>query len=415
MGAVSVFGPYRHQRGYSIEVRGPGGRRATVYKTEREALHAILDAVAEAKAAVPVLIDDAIDAYVEQLRERGRRESTIGEAEYRLRPLGRIVANVGDLKPDHVRRRLAGEGRLDKRPHAELSVATKRGTLARIRDACRFWIERGWLARDPTAKIEVKGKVGRGKPTLTPREARLLDDVLVDDSSEAATAVMLALRLGLRSGEIRRLRVKALDLEGDPPTLHVARETTKSDHGVRTLPLHAPLPARMAKLTHGRELGDLVFAGRKGKPRGSDWVRAATVRYCQRAGVTVVTAHGLRGTHRRLALDGGAAVEAAALALGHGSTTVGERHYAPGAERGAAAGKVQRLFGGRGAGRQSRSRGTPGEDGEQTDRPDLPLPRRHSTLRAAGPAMWADSRGFHSRASRERADVRATTPKARPR
>ena len=349
MGEVAVFGPYRHRRGFSIEIRGPGGRRATTFKTEQEALHAVLAAVAEAKSAMPVLIDDAIDAYVENLRERGRRESTIGEAGFRLRPLRWLVDHVQDLKPEHVRRRLAGEGRQDQRPHAKLSVATQRGTLMRIRDACRYWIERGWLARDPTNGITVKGKVGRGKATLTPREARLLDDMLVGDSREAATAVMLALRLGLRSGEIRKLRVKALDLEADPPTLHVERETTKSDHGVRTLPLHAPLPARLAKLTHGRELGDLVFAGRKGKPRGSDWARAATERYCERAGVTVVTAHGLRGTHRRLALDGGAAVEAAALALGHGSTVVGERHYAPGAERGAAAGKVQRLF--RGAGR----------------------------------------------------------------
>ena len=48
---------------------------------------------------------------------------------------------------------------------------------------------------------------------------------------------------------------------------------------------------------------------------------------CERAGVPVVTAHGLRGLHATLATEAGATSALVAAQLGHAGTAVTERHY----------------------------------------------------------------------------------------
>lgn len=65
---------------------------------------------------------------------------------------------------------------------------------------------------------------------------------------------------------------------------------------------------------------------------GSDanrhWVLRQVHRVCKAAGVPVVPAHGLRGTHATLAVAAGATGDVVAAALGHESFTTTARHYA---------------------------------------------------------------------------------------
>lgn len=58
------------------------------------------------------------------------------------------------------------------------------------------------------------------------------------------------------------------------------------------------------------------------------WVLRAVNRVCKLASVTIITAHGLRGTHASLAVGAGISGPAVAASLGHETFGVTSRHYA---------------------------------------------------------------------------------------
>jgi len=58
------------------------------------------------------------------------------------------------------------------------------------------------------------------------------------------------------------------------------------------------------------------------------WVLRSVRRICATAGVPSVPAHGLRGTHARLAVEAGISGDVVAASLGHESFAVTAAHYA---------------------------------------------------------------------------------------
>jgi integrase len=78
-----------------------------------------------------------------------------------------------------------------------------------------------------------------------------------------------------------------------------------------------------------------------------DWPRKQIQRICKRAGVPVISAHGMRGVHASLAEETGATSHMVTQSLGHVSITTTHQHYATqesvmkGRQR-----KVVRLIGG---------------------------------------------------------------------
>jgi integrase len=322
-----VLGPYRLRDGcWQVEARGPaiaGGRAAYYFQTEREASKAakgLRDGLADTPDRT---LAQAIDAYLESLRGRGLRDdTTIREARYRLARLP-ALDTLSDLRRRHILAALP-EG---------LAVATRRGVLSRMRDACRWWMRRGWLDRDPTDGIQVDGSARRGKRHLTRTEARRLDDVLLADAGDRATVVMLLLWTGLRSSEARRLRVRDLDLTSEPPTVQVRRGKTTAAIRTQAIPVH--LAERLKVLVANRQqLAEFVFAAQcKEGCRSRSWVLESVHLFCKIAGVEDVCAHGLRGTWQDLARDAGVHPSIIAEAMGHANPRTGREHYqSPGLE-----------------------------------------------------------------------------------
>jgi len=369
VGDVTIFVRERPDGRYAIEARSPRGRQGFTRSDAAGMVKLVAKITAQAEAHVPVTLETAINAYLDELRSRGRRESTVGDASARLMPLTRLVDDVQELKPEIIRRRMAGEGREDsravklredKKPLPAPSVSYRRGFVARARDFARFCIGRGWLSRDPTAGIAVEGVANRGKQALTPAEARALAALLLDDSRPRATALLCALWLGLRHGEVIKARVRALDLAGDPPTWYVERATTKTARGVRTLTLPPVLAARLGPLVDKQAFDAFVF--RVGEDDEEDdreakaddrepaaqhsktWLRKALAKACRDAKVTHVCLQGLRDTHAQLARTHGAAVDAVSVALGHEEQSTTVRSYIGEArEEAARAAEVVRL------------------------------------------------------------------------
>jgi integrase len=320
-----VLGPYRRKDGlYGIVLRGPSvPDEWFYYKTARKAERAKSEMEGALIAAEAVTIGEAVPMYQEHLSTSGRRQSTVDEAGYRLRPLVRLVGAttpVGEMTRAHLEERL---GQL----HA---VASRKGTLGRIAHFCAFLVERGLIINDPSKGLKVDGIVRRGKPNLTRVEARQFAGYLWQlvwdgepGSSEKALAILLLLYSGLREGELLRLQVRDLDLATVPAVVQVERIAKRSS-SLRDFEITAELTTALITRVEGMPLEAWVWpsASSQSGHREKRWIQNAVKNACERAGVGTVCPQGLRATHARLAREAGVTAHVIATQLGHASTAV---------------------------------------------------------------------------------------------
>jgi integrase len=195
---------------------------------------------------------------------------------------------------------------------------------------------RGWR-RDGNLLdgIEVLGKRRKGKPQLTEDESRMylscaLEMARAGDVGAAAAAC--ALLLGMRAGEIAERIVRDLDAGGTK--LHITR--AKTEAGIRTMKVPEVLQPLLRALADGKHPSDRIFG-----VVNRHWVLRSVKRICVAAGVPIVLAHGLRGTHARLAVEAGISGDVVAASLGHESFATTAASYAgQDAVAGAAAARV---------------------------------------------------------------------------
>lgn len=286
------------------------------FKTKADALTARRLFENEIGAQASTAVAEAVERYLleEMTQRRGLKPSTIAEARARLNPLIRLApATMREITVEHVEERLS---QLD-------AVASRRGTLVRMRDFFRFAVAEGMIDADPSEGVEVKGRAGRGRPTLTRAEARVLDAHLwpiaegYGPQSEIACAILVLLYLGLRRAEVLRLQVRDLDLEATPPLLSVER-WAKSERGYRDVEVPARLADLLRRRTAKRTLDAWLWpSDAAAGHRGPTWLLKGVRRACVEAGVSVVTPQGLRGTHGKLARTAGQTAHAVQAQLGH--------------------------------------------------------------------------------------------------
>ena len=130
----------------------------------------------------------------------------------------------------------------------------------------------------------------------------------------------MALLMGMRASEIVERTIRNLDDGGRLLWITDA----KTQAGVRRLEVPPQLQAHLQRMARGKPQGDRLF----GRNATRYWVLRSVQRICKAAGVPMVPAHGLRGTHATLAVSAGATSHLVAAALGHESFTTTARHYA---------------------------------------------------------------------------------------
>src|SRR5262249_47096882 len=171
----------------------------------------------------------------------------------------RLRERFGSLKLTHLPRN-------DVQDYAEELVAesldpsTVRNILMPLRVVFRVAIRRGEIAVNPTHDLELPAVEGVRKRVADPAEAkRLLEALPEQDRALWATAFYA----GLRNGELRALRVEAIDLEA--AMLRVERSwddvegpvAPKSVAGTRVIPICTHLLAHLEPHLRGRT--GLVF------------------------------------------------------------------------------------------------------------------------------------------------------------
>lgn len=322
-------GPYEHRRKFRIIVytgRRSDGRRTRYLRSfdTADAATRWRRSFESVKAAGGRTVGEAMSEYRAHLERKGNKSGSIATSGYRLDAILDASMALIDLTPRRAQQLyddLVDEG---------AAVDTHRGCLIAAKAFGRFCHERSWITANPFAKVEPVGKRKKRKKQMRTDDARTFFRFCIARWNEAkdrrAIAAVLPLMLDLRTSEVAQLR--ATDVDDRGRLLHVGSESAKTEDSVRDLRLPAVLVPIMLELAAAPATPDgHLFAKVSGEPADRYWVADHGQRMMRRAGVKVITMHGLRGTHASEAVRQGQTAEAVAKAMGHAGTAVTKGHY----------------------------------------------------------------------------------------
>ena len=318
-----VSKPYKNRSKWRVRVTDTesGATRNHIYDTQKEAFAARPTLLREYRRPVGAPMQKALDAYQVHLETKGNVPSrgpnkprTVETTMHRLRSVFDTDIITGELTAS-VMLELWERWAQGKATDTALNV------LAQSRTFLAWVDKKGWSKHtDLLDTIEVSGKRKKGKPKLTQDEAhQLVSWCLAHPDDPGAVATVMAFLLGMRASEIVTRAVRHLDGKG---TL-IDVTDAKTEAGERTLKLPSKLQPLLAKLAEGKSPDQMLFG-----ERTRHWVLRSVKRCCEAAGVRVVSPHGLRGTHAKMAREVGVSGVLLAQAMGHESETTTTEHYA---------------------------------------------------------------------------------------
>jgi len=316
--AMKTYGPYPHGDRWRVITRQGRKQQVLSFPTQREAQTELTRLRKQAARQAGIPTEKAIEAYADQLRRDGLRESSIVTAGFRLKGLLRPVlteplATITPLRAKELYQALLG------------AVDTRLNVLALAKKFGRVALENGWTDVTLWADIKPQGRRRCGKAKLGLDESRkYLSACLLRAASadrqvrRAAIASVMPLVFGLRSSEV--LGLAARDLDNGGRLLRITAAKTRA--GIRTLAVPEWFRPLLLSLVEGLSPEARIF------PHEKTWLHHHVVAVCKEAGVTRVVPHGLRGTHADLSLVAAATPLQVSQALGHTNTGVTFRHYA---------------------------------------------------------------------------------------
>lgn len=197
-------------------------------------------------------------------------------------------------------------------------------------------VEEGLLEKDPTRKAIIKGQPPKQKKTkfLNQFELhKLIETLELSSSPSWDWLILLIAKTGMRFSEAIALTPKDFDFSKQTlsinKTLDYKSRTgflpTKNKSSVRKIQLDWQVLMQFAELTKSMQDGALVFG-----PLGKIFNSTANYnleRRCQKAGVPVISMHGLRHTHASILLFAGVSIASVARRLGHASMTTTQKTY----------------------------------------------------------------------------------------
>lgn len=374
----------------------PTGKRIfRYYRTEREAragLRALLREAETGRIAQPghLTLRDLAAEFVDAATTAGRSPNTLKQYEQHLRL--RILPTLGhhrlrELRPAHTQRLLAQLLRRGRRrrllgPDAPEGLAqnTVAGVFRVLRTLARFAVRRGYLALPFT-----EGVVGP-RPADTEKAVmdegamrRLIETSAAADDPQMYLWAFLA-DTGARIGEaaglqwpdlfltppadappgwrpsvriLRRLEaIRAVPQPDGPPLLlPVFAETKHRSNrtipmGFRTASLLLELKRRYVQYGHLHP-ANLVFLNNHGAPLSRGFVHYRLKVALRRAGLPVVSVHGLRHANATALLQRKVPTEVVSRRLGHANESVTLRAYSHVTQTAAdlAAAEVDRMLG----------------------------------------------------------------------
>jgi integrase len=288
-----------------------------------------------------VTIMDAITAHGQRQQAADARPSTIDGTRRALtvfwhgmldQPVRRITPRRAQEQYDQLQTWVGPKGHT-------LAVATHRAYLQYARTWARWLVSKGWMkGPSPLENVRGVGRKRKGKFQLSLDEARRLYCCALDlarQADEGATAVLMALSMGMRASEIVSRTPRDLDNNGtllrvcDNPLLDFK---CKNESAKRAVAIPADLQPILARMCADKLPTAPLFPGisRSGR-RNRQWLHAEVWKICALAKVPKVCPHSLRGVSATAAAAAGALPELVAKMLGHTNESMTLAHYiAPG-------------------------------------------------------------------------------------
>jgi len=332
----------RHERSWRLELRGNGLHIPFTGRTQDEVWDALETGLQDANVRDPDLtVSVASQLFVAERRDRGfygprsvRRARQDLERLWRAHP-ALVVRELG-VEQLH--------GFLERMTADNVKLPGQRTSWYQVNAWLRWCVVRGLLQRNPTElvdRIDLPWASRRGQ-----RSAGGKTQLANSDQAQAYLAAALAwpdrvtrvvaalpLLTGMRSGEVRFLRVDALDLGLSVLWIRGDRDAAwspKTRASTRTVQIPDVLRDDLIALAGQRRGEELLLAspvtGHAWSPR---WVWETVGRTCDAAKLPRVCPHGLRGTWASIcvAMAQLPSPEIARL-LGHADRGVtAERHY----------------------------------------------------------------------------------------
>lgn len=332
-----VNGPYQHRNHWRVRITASSG--ACEYHSFATRAEAEAFATAARDEIATLTASAAMERYLEHLATFGGsrstqpvRASTLVTVRHKLSAILGLRAGdypLSDLTPGKCARLYEARTR-DVRPD------THRGELITLQ-AFGDWLVASKLTRtNPAAGVRPRGALSAGKAILYTDDAARLFQVANDGTPEGL-AVVTVLVCGLRAGELLGLTCRDLDAGGT--ILRVAHSTEgKNRRARRNIAVPDVLQPALRALRGDRLPGEPLWPTLN---RFS--LRKLVASYCKRAGVPVVTTHGLRGTALTEAAKASLAV--AQQLAGHrpGHRVTVDHYVAPGTLESTRAAEIARV------------------------------------------------------------------------
>jgi len=273
---------------------------------------------------------DLFKAFERYLRAQDRAEKTVGDYLTDLRLFAEWFTQTRDepFKPQAITPTDVREYRAYLLNVKRQSPATINRRLVTLRVFCRWAMNEGLLASDPTSAIKPVKQVQPAPRWLDRKEQYALRRAAEKDGDVRNLAILLLLlNTGLRVSEVAGLKLADVELSERKGEITVRGKGTK----VRTVPLNAEVRralreylAKRPKVKH-----DAVFVNQRGEPLGRLGIEYQVATLGRVAGLEHLTPHMLRHTFAKNLIDQSVSLDQVAMLMGHRSLTTTARYTQP--------------------------------------------------------------------------------------
>lgn len=230
-------------------------------------------------------VEDAVKEYLKYLAARRDKGEKVTEHYYRTAE-GQLLnyvapqaeravsfdGGVGQIKLSQFTAKSVGDFR-DRLRDSGVGVVTTRRILGSLSRAMRHAVSNDLIAINPAAKVVVIGKRGEGpKKVVAPAKSDLAA-AIAEAKGGLAIRMRLSASSGIRASELYALRWKHVAFNAGELTIegrvdaYKNEDVTKSEAGVRQVPLSAPMLKELHAWKAAAKLDgpdDLVFPNAKG-------------------------------------------------------------------------------------------------------------------------------------------------------
>lgn len=197
-------------------------------------------------------------------------------------------------------------------------------------------VDEGYISKDPTRKVIIKGKAPREKKKkyLNQYELHtLIKDLNLDKGINFDWLILLIAKTGMRFSEAIALTPADFDFSKQTLSInktwnykgHGGFQPTKNRSSVRKIQIDWMIVSQFSALIKDLPSDKPIFV--KKDDIYNSTVNEIIKRHCKNVNVPVITVHGLRHTHASLLLFAGVTIASVAKRLGHSSMNTTEKTY----------------------------------------------------------------------------------------